>query len=133
MSSKQSSHSWSLLTDYHGLPLHRYRYQLESFVDKVKGRQPRTWLDGEDSVANMEWIERIYEKVSPSSPSARRCYNTSVCNRLVLGVDLNRRLFLKINPHEPNIVPLAVFLDNHSVYVDQGVSTRTCMQRYLML
>lgn len=69
MSSKQSSHSWSLLTDYHGLPLHRYRYQLESFVDKVKGRQPRTWLDGEDSVANMEWIERIYEKVSLSSPS----------------------------------------------------------------
>lgn len=41
-----------------------YRYQLEFFVDKVKGRQPRLWMDGEDSTANMKWIEKIYEKVS---------------------------------------------------------------------
>lgn len=86
---------------FNGLSLHRYRYQLEYFVDKVKGRQPRLWLDGDDSVANMEWIERIYDKVSWSSPEVRRCYNTSFCNRLVfklpVGVDLNRRLFLKIN------------------------------------
>lgn len=37
-----------------------YRYQLEAFIDKVKGRTPQTWLDK----ANMEWIERIYAKVS---------------------------------------------------------------------
>ena len=42
----------------------RYRYQLEAFVDKVKGRTPTNgWLDAEDSVANMEWIEKVYEKV----------------------------------------------------------------------
>lgn len=39
-----------------------YRYQLEAFVDRVKGRKPQTWVDREDSVANMEWIERIYEE-----------------------------------------------------------------------
>ncbi|KAH0832080.1 NAD(P)-binding protein [Lanmaoa asiatica] len=38
-----------------------YRYQLEAFVDQVKGRAPNSWMTSEDSVANMEWIERIYE------------------------------------------------------------------------
>ena len=41
-----------------------YRYQLEAFIDKLKGRTPQTWLDKEDAVANMEWIEQIYAKVS---------------------------------------------------------------------
>ena len=53
-----SSESNCLLANY------RYRYQLEFFVDKVKGRQPRLWIDGDDSVSNMRWIDRIYEKVS---------------------------------------------------------------------
>ncbi|KAK0470779.1 NAD(P)-binding protein [Armillaria novae-zelandiae] len=39
-----------------------YRYQLEAFVDRLKGRTPQTWLDKEDAIANMEWIEKIYEK-----------------------------------------------------------------------
>ncbi|KAF4610430.1 hypothetical protein D9613_007038 [Agrocybe pediades] len=39
-----------------------YRYQLEAFVDKLRGREPETWLDKEDSVATMEWIEKVYEK-----------------------------------------------------------------------
>ncbi|KAG2155904.1 NAD(P)-binding protein [Suillus bovinus] len=39
-----------------------YRYQLEAFVDKVKGRTPQTWVNPEDSIANMEWIEKIYEE-----------------------------------------------------------------------
>jgi len=39
-----------------------YRYQLEAFVDKVKGRTPQTWMSAEDSIANMEWIEKIYEE-----------------------------------------------------------------------
>ena len=41
-----------------------YRYQLEAFVDRVKGRTPKTWISKEDSVENLEWIEKIYEKVS---------------------------------------------------------------------
>lgn len=40
-----------------------YRYQLEAFVDRVKGRTPQTWVEKDDSIANMEWIERVYEKV----------------------------------------------------------------------
>ncbi|KDQ61328.1 hypothetical protein JAAARDRAFT_30745 [Jaapia argillacea MUCL 33604] len=39
-----------------------YRYQLEAFVDKLKGRKPQHWITKEDSIANMEWIERVYEK-----------------------------------------------------------------------
>lgn len=41
----------------------RYRYQLEAFIDMVRGRRPVTWLSEENSVADMEWIERVYEKV----------------------------------------------------------------------
>jgi len=40
-----------------------YRYQLEALVDKIRGREPETWLDKEDSIATMEWIEKVYEKV----------------------------------------------------------------------
>ena len=43
---------------------HRYRYQLEAFVDKVKGRTSQNgWLTPEDSIDNMVWIEKVYEKV----------------------------------------------------------------------
>ncbi|KIY45672.1 NAD(P)-binding protein [Fistulina hepatica ATCC 64428] len=38
-----------------------YRYQLEAFVDRLRGRTPQTWVDKEDTLANMEWIEKIYE------------------------------------------------------------------------
>jgi len=38
-----------------------WRYQLEAFVDKLKGREPQTWVSKEDSISNMEWIEKIYE------------------------------------------------------------------------
>ena len=47
-----------------------YRYQLEAFVDQVKGRTPNSWMTSEDSVANMEWIEKIYEAVCISRFSA---------------------------------------------------------------
>jgi hypothetical protein len=43
---------------------YRYRYQLEAFVDKVRGRDPEHWFDAQDSIANMEWIEAIYKEVS---------------------------------------------------------------------
>ncbi|KAI0316017.1 NAD-P-binding protein [Amylostereum chailletii] len=38
-----------------------YRYQLEAFVDKLRGRTPEHWFDAEDSITNMYWLERIYE------------------------------------------------------------------------
>lgn len=41
-----------------------YRYQLEAFIDKLKGRTPQTWLDEEDAVSNIEWIEKVYKEVS---------------------------------------------------------------------
>ncbi|KAJ3877084.1 NAD(P)-binding protein [Lentinula edodes] len=44
-----------------------YRYQLEAFVDKLKGRTPQTWVTREDSIANMQWIENIYEKAEIGS------------------------------------------------------------------
>jgi len=44
-----------------------YRYQLEAFVDRVKGRTPKTWISKEDSVENLEWIEKIYEKTGLGS------------------------------------------------------------------
>jgi hypothetical protein len=40
-----------------------YRYQLETFVDRLKGKMPQTWVTPQDSAANMEWIEKIYGKV----------------------------------------------------------------------
>ncbi|EIN09608.1 NAD(P)-binding protein [Punctularia strigosozonata HHB-11173 SS5] len=49
-----------------------YRYQLEAFVDKLKGRNPHYWMTGEDSVANMEWIERVYEKSGLGSRPASK-------------------------------------------------------------
>lgn len=42
----------------------RYRYQLEAFVDKVKGRTPQIWISEADSLANMKAIESVYENVS---------------------------------------------------------------------
>ncbi len=39
-----------------------YRYQLEAFVDKMKGRTPKHWIELEDSVAELELIDRVYEK-----------------------------------------------------------------------
>jgi hypothetical protein len=42
---------------------YRYRYQLEAFVDKLRGRDPEHWFDAQDSIANMEWIEAMYKEV----------------------------------------------------------------------
>ena len=39
-----------------------YRYQLEQFVNRVKGRKTTTWVDHEDSVRNMEMVDMAYEK-----------------------------------------------------------------------
>ncbi|KAJ7446289.1 NAD(P)-binding protein [Mycena galericulata] len=39
-----------------------YRYQMEAFVDKIQGRAPQTWLEPQDTIDNMKWIEEIYAK-----------------------------------------------------------------------
>ncbi|KAJ7045736.1 NAD(P)-binding protein [Mycena alexandri] len=39
-----------------------YRYQMEAFVDKIQGRTPQTWLEPQDTIDNMKWIEAIYAK-----------------------------------------------------------------------
>ncbi|KAJ7588040.1 hypothetical protein C8J56DRAFT_940760 [Mycena floridula] len=44
-----------------------YRYQLEALVDRIKDRTPQTWVEKEDSIANMEWIEKVYEKTGLGS------------------------------------------------------------------
>ncbi|KAJ6519122.1 NAD(P)-binding protein [Mycena sanguinolenta] len=53
-----------------------YRYQLEAFVDKVKGLTPQTWVDSEDTVANMKWVEEIYAKDGfGSRPTSKYVYH----------------------------------------------------------
>lgn len=44
-----------------------YRYQLEAFVDQVKGRKPATWLSAEDAVSNIKWVENVYAKTGLGS------------------------------------------------------------------
>jgi hypothetical protein len=44
----------------------RYRYQLEAFVDRIKGREPQTWITPENSILNMETIDAVYKMVSIS-------------------------------------------------------------------
>ena len=40
-----------------------YRYQLEEFVNRVKGRQGSgAWIDGEESIRQMEVTDKTYEK-----------------------------------------------------------------------
>lgn len=39
-----------------------FRYQLEAFVDHLKGRTPQAWVSKDDSIANMQWVENVYVK-----------------------------------------------------------------------
>lgn len=39
-----------------------YRYQLEAFVDKVRGREPAHWVTNQESVFQMESIDEVYKK-----------------------------------------------------------------------
>lgn len=39
-----------------------YRYQLEAFVDLLRGREPVWWIDNGDSVLQMKTIDEIYRK-----------------------------------------------------------------------
>jgi predicted dehydrogenase len=50
-----------------------YRYQLEAFVDRVKGRKGTgVWVDGEDSIRQMEMIDATYLKMGlPLRPTSK--------------------------------------------------------------
>lgn len=39
-----------------------YRWQLEEFVNRVKGRKTRAWITAEDSIKQAEMIDMTYEK-----------------------------------------------------------------------
>jgi len=39
-----------------------YRYQLEGFINRVRGRETQHWVTGEDSIAQMEMVDMAYEK-----------------------------------------------------------------------
>ncbi|KAF1913832.1 hypothetical protein BDU57DRAFT_558780 [Ampelomyces quisqualis] len=53
-----------------------YRYMLEGFVDRVKGREgSEAWVAGEESISQMETIDKTYEKanmaIRPTSKALR--------------------------------------------------------------
>ncbi|KZO97109.1 NAD binding oxidoreductase [Calocera viscosa TUFC12733] len=39
-----------------------YRWQLQAFLDKIRGRVPHHWVTGKSSIDQMETIDAIYEK-----------------------------------------------------------------------
>lgn len=45
------------------ITMFRYRYQLEAFIDKLKGREPKVWITAEDSINQMKAVEMVYNKV----------------------------------------------------------------------
>ncbi|KAJ7621509.1 NAD(P)-binding protein [Mycena polygramma] len=53
-----------------------YRYQLEAFVDKIQGRAPQTWVEPNDTIDNMKWVEAIYAKDGfGSRPASKYVYH----------------------------------------------------------
>ena len=53
-----------------------YRYQLEAFVNKVKGRTPHVWVTKEESIKTIEIIESVYAKVH--FPNVTVCISTRI-------------------------------------------------------
>ncbi|KZT68571.1 NAD(P)-binding protein [Daedalea quercina L-15889] len=48
-----------------------YRYQLEAFVDKVRGRTPQTWLAPDGPIKQMQWVESVYAAAEfPARPTS---------------------------------------------------------------
>lgn len=48
-----------------------YRYQLEAFVDKLRGRHPVWWIENEGSIAQMKTVDAIYiESGLPLRPTS---------------------------------------------------------------
>lgn len=38
-----------------------YRYQLEAFVDRIRGREPVHWVESDDSIAQMQVVDKVYD------------------------------------------------------------------------
>lgn len=51
-----------LWNDRGGMLWSSYRYQLEAFVDKLRGKHPVWWITGEESVQQMKTIDQVYRK-----------------------------------------------------------------------
>ncbi|EED24603.1 NAD binding Rossmann fold oxidoreductase, putative [Talaromyces stipitatus ATCC 10500] len=50
-----------------------YRYQLEAFTEKVRGKHVPYWISGEESIAQMEAIDAIYKIAGlPTRPSVSK-------------------------------------------------------------
>jgi hypothetical protein len=70
-----------------------YRYQLEAFVDRLRGREPQHWFTEEDSVQNMHWIEQVYAKVGETFCLCGRPADADVLSERVrepAGIDVCR-------------------------------------------
>jgi hypothetical protein len=39
-----------------------FRYQLEAFVNRVKGRETAYWIEREDSLSQMKMLDMAYKK-----------------------------------------------------------------------
>lgn len=49
----------------------RYRYQLEAFVEKVRGRTPQTWPAPDEPIKQMQWVEKVYAAAGlPARPTS---------------------------------------------------------------
>ncbi|CCM06726.1 uncharacterized protein FIBRA_09020 [Fibroporia radiculosa] len=49
-----------------------YRYQLEAFVEKVRGRQPQWWPADDEAVRQLQWVENVYTAAEmPVRPTSR--------------------------------------------------------------
>jgi len=70
-SEKEGRPSRKRTENHYGIPgWTTYRYQLEAFVDKLRGRTPEHWFDAQDSITNMEWIEAVYKETGLGSRPA---------------------------------------------------------------
>jgi hypothetical protein len=49
-----------------------YRWQLEVFVDKLRGREPAHWVTNQGSIDQMRSIDSVYKKVTRYLHSAQR-------------------------------------------------------------
>lgn len=54
-----SGHFADLPVERHWMP---YRYQLEAFVNRIKGRPTQEWVGAEDSISQMKMIDMAYWK-----------------------------------------------------------------------
>ncbi|KAK3381514.1 hypothetical protein B0H63DRAFT_475921 [Podospora didyma] len=55
-----------------------YKYQLDAFVDRVRGRVPVAWVDGEDSIAQMRAVDMAYLKAGLKVRPTSRYYSPPV-------------------------------------------------------